>query len=65
MRVGGRLILTRFGGNSIEKLPLSATRFDSGRSPGVPGREHFVEPLSQVAHPFDPASEIGMGPQRL
>ena len=25
------------------------------------GREHFVQPLPQIAHPFDPASEIGPG----
>ena len=48
-RVRGRSIKSQFGGIGIEKLPLSATYFDSERSPSAPGREHFVPP--QTASP--------------
>ena len=48
-RVSERSIITQFGSNGIEKLPLSATCFDSERSPGAPRREHFVLPLPLVS----------------
>ena len=35
--VSGRVKVVRFGANTIEKLPLSATAWTAGCSPGAPG----------------------------